>query len=157
MLNTLTPRRALLLIAAVAFVIIAGAWGFEYSGYPPCELCLKQRYAYYLTIPLALALAGLAPSQPGLARAGLYLLLVVWLGNMVFGIWHSGIEWGWWQGPTACTGSGELSALPDLTKPAAMCDKPAIRIFGLSLAGWNAIVSLALAITAFKGARARSA
>ena len=153
MLKTLTPQQALLLIAAVAFATIAGAWIFEYFDFPPCELCLKQRYAYYAAIPLAAVLASIAPGQPQAARVGLYALALIWLASMVFGIWHSGIEWKWWQGPTSCTGVGELSALPDLSKPVAMCDQPALRIFGLSLAGWNAVISLGLAIVAIRATR----
>ena len=157
MLMRLTPRRAALLILAVAMATIQGAWIFEYFGYPPCELCLQQRWAYYAAIPLALVVALLAPSLPGMARYGLLLLAVIWLGSMVFGLFHSGVEWGWWQGPSTCTGTGGLSAdgLPDLSAPVVMCDKVAIRILGLSLAGWNAVISFGLALVAFAGARAQ--
>lgn len=155
MLNTLTPQRAAYLLAAVAFVTVAGAWIFEYYGYPPCELCLEQRYAYYVGVPLALAVAVVAPSMRKLALAGLYVLAVMWLANAVFGAWHAGIEWKWWAGPTACTGTGQLSALPDLSKPAAMCDTPSLRIFGISLAGYNALISLGLALVAMRGAQSR--
>jgi disulfide bond formation protein DsbB len=153
MLNNLTPQRAALIVAAVAFATIAGAWVFEYFGYPPCELCLKQRYAYYTGVPFALLLAAIAPAQPRLVMAGLYVLALMWLANAVFGGWHAGIEWKWWAGPTSCTGTGQLSALPDLSKPAAMCDQPSLRIFGISLAGWNAVISLGLAMVALRGTR----
>ena len=154
MLNSLTPQRAALLILLVAFATIAGAWIFEYYGYLPCELCLKQRWAYYAGVPLALIVALVAPRNPGLARAGLALLTVLWLGSMLFGIYHSGVEWKWWPGPSTCTAQAGFSGgLPDLTKPAVMCDEPALRIFGLSLAGWNAVISLGLALVAFAGLR----
>jgi disulfide bond formation protein DsbB len=156
MLNRLSARNAALLIFVVAFATIAGAWIFEWAGYAPCELCLKQRWAYYLGVPLALATALAAPANPKLVRSGLVLLAILWAGSMVFGIYHSGVEWGFWQGPTSCTGTGDLSGgLPDLSKPVVMCDKPAIRIAGLSLAGWNAVISAGLAIAAFAGARAK--
>jgi disulfide bond formation protein DsbB len=156
MLKTLSPRNAALLILVVAFATIAGAWAFEYAGYAPCELCLKERWAYYVAVPLALAVTLGASSNARLARAGLLLLAVVWVGSMVFGIYHSGVEWGWWQGPTSCTGTGGLSGgLPDLSKPVVMCDKPAILVFGLSLATWNAVISLVLAVAALTGARAQ--
>ena len=100
-----------------------------------------------------LAVAVVAPSMRKLALAGLYVLAVMWLANAVFGAWHAGIEWKWWAGPTACTGTGQLSALPDLSKPAAMCDQASLRILGLSLAGWNALISLGLALVALRGAR----
>lgn len=154
MLNTITPRQAALLLCAIAFATIAGAWIFQYFGYPPCELCLKQRWAYYAGVPLALVVALLVPVNPPLARMGFYLLAMLWIASMVFGIYHSGIEWKWWVGPTSCTGTGGLSGgLPDLTKPVVLCDQPAIRIFGLSLAGWNAVISLALALLAVKAGR----
>lgn len=152
MLNSLSPKQALAAIAVVAFATIAGAWIFEYFGYAPCDLCLKQRWVYYAAIPLSVLLLA-TPS--GVQRYGLYLLALIWLGSMVFGIYHSGVEWKWWAGPSSCSGSGGLTGgLPDLSKPVVMCDTPAIRIFGLSLAGWNALISLALAWLAWRGARA---
>ncbi|MEI7598635.1 MAG: disulfide bond formation protein B [Aestuariivirga sp.] len=154
MLNSRTPQRAALLIFLVAFATIAGAWIFEYYGYAPCELCLKQRWAYYTGVPLALIVSLIAPRQPGLAKAGLAVLTVLWLGSMVFGIYHSGVEWKWWPGPATCTAqAGFTGGLPDLSKPAVLCDTPAIRIFGLSLAGWNAVISLGLALVALAGLR----
>ena len=156
MLRTITPQRAALLIAAVASATIIGAWVFEHFGYAPCELCLKQRWAYYLAIPLALLVALTAPTSLSMARYGLFALALVWLGSMVFGLFHSGVEWGWWQGPTTCTGTGQLTGgLPDLSAPAVMCDKAALRILGLSLAGWNAVISLGLAVVALAGVRAQ--
>ena len=156
MLNRLTPQSAALLIFAEALATILGAWVFEYFGYAPCELCLKQRWAYYAAIPLALVVALIAPSNSTPARLGLYALAAMWTASMVFGIYHSGVEWKWWLGPGTCTGNGGLSGgLPDLTKPVVMCDQPAIRIFGLSLAGWNGVISLALVFAALKGARAQ--
>ena len=154
MLNILTPQRVAFLIFVVAFATIAGAWIFEYYGYAPCELCLKQRWAYYTGVPLALVVALLVPSNPGLAKAGLVLLAALWLGSMLFGIYHSGVEWKWWPGPVTCTAqAGFTGGLPDLSKPAVLCDTPAMRIFGLSLAGWNAVISLGLALIALAGLR----
>jgi disulfide bond formation protein DsbB len=156
MLTTLTAQRAAFLIFAVALVTILGAWVFEYAGFAPCELCLLQRWAYYAGVPLALAVALAAPASPGLARTGLVLLAVLWLGSMAFGIYHAGVEWKFWPGPSTCTGTGGLSGgLPDLSRPVVLCDSPAIRILGLSLAGWNAVISLALALVALAGLRAQ--
>ena len=154
MLTHLTARQSLYLILPISLATIAGAWVFEYYGYLPCELCLMQRWAYYAAIPLSAVLLAI-PSRPAM-RLGLIVLCAVWLGSMVFGAYHAGVEWKWWPGPDTCTGSGALSdGLPDLSKPVVMCDEPAIRIFGLSLAGWNAIISLALAAIAGAGARAQ--
>jgi disulfide bond formation protein DsbB len=76
----------------------------------------------------------------------------VWIGSAVFGAYHAGVEWKFWPGPDTCGGS--LSGiLPDLSKPVVACDAAAIRILGLSLAGWNAVISLAMAAVALVGAR----
>ena len=152
---TLAPRQAATLIALVLFAIITGAWIFEYAGYPPCELCLLQRWAYYAGVPIAALLALLNPPW---IRPALLLLSLIMVANAVFGVWHSGIEWGWWQGPATCSGNGGLSMEPgglleSLKKPGVMCNEAAIRILGLSLAGWNAVVCAAMAVVAFNGAR----
>jgi disulfide bond formation protein DsbB len=154
MLNTLTAKRTALLIAAVLFATIAGAWIFQFMGYEPCDLCYKQRWGYYGGIPLALA-AALA--GPRFLRPGLYLLALILAANAIFGVYHSGVEWKWWEGPSTC-GAGGLSTglsggLPDLSKPAVLCNEAAIRIFGLSLAGWNAVISMALCALAVTGIR----
>jgi disulfide bond formation protein DsbB len=154
MLSNLTPRRAALLIFAVALGTIVGAWIFEYLGYAPCELCLWQRWSYYAAIPVALLVALAAPRQPELARAGLGLLAVLWLGSMVFGVYHAGVEWKWWLGPSTCgSQAGFSGGIPDLGAPVILCDTAAIRILGLSLAGWNAVISLGLALVAIAGLR----
>ncbi len=149
MLNTMTRSQILLAIFALMTAVILGAYGFEYLGYAPCELCLMQRYAYYVVIPLSLIFSLLNPQAQ---RAGLYLIGFIMLGSMIFGIYHSGVEWKWWQGPTTCTGGGFGGGLPDLTKKAVMCDQPALRIVGLSLAGWNAIISAFVSVVALRKA-----
>jgi disulfide bond formation protein DsbB len=154
MLSNLTPRRAALLIFAVALGTIVGAWIFEYLGYAPCELCLWQRWSYYAAIPIALLVALAAPGRPDFARAGLVLLAILWLGSMVFGVYHAGVEWKWWLGPSTCgSQAGFSGGLPNLGAPVILCDTAAIRILGLSLAGWNALISLGLALVAIAGLR----
>lgn len=154
MLSNLTPRRAALLIFAVALGTIVGAWIFEVLGYAPCELCLWQRWSYYAAIPIALLVALAAPGRPDFARAGLVLLAILWLGSMVFGVYHAGVEWKWWLGPSTCgSQAGFSGGLPNLGAPVILCDTAAIRILGLSLAGWNALISLGLALVAIAGLR----
>jgi disulfide bond formation protein DsbB len=150
MLKKLNTYQTALFIAAALFSVVLGAWVFEYAGYLPCELCLKQRWAYYLGIPFALIL-GLA--KPAWIKPGLYVLALLLTANAIFGIYHSGVEWKFWAGPSTCTGGAISDGLPDLGKPAVMCDQAAIRILGLSLAGWNAIICAALATIAFRAAR----
>ena len=152
MLNNLSARNAALAVAAIATATIAGAWIFEYLGYAPCPLCLKQRWAYYAGIPLALVIAAIAPANDRAARVGLVLLGILWIGSAGFGVYHAGVEWKFWPGPGTC--GGDLTGiLPDLSKKVIACDEAAIRILGLSLAGWNAVISLAMAAIALAGTR----
>lgn len=154
MLNSLNPQRAAVLIFAISLATIAGAWIFEYFGYAPCELCLMQRWSYYAGVPLALVVALVAPVNAGVARAGLVLLALLWLGSTGFGAYHAGVEWKWWPGPSTCGGQAGFSGgLPDLSAPVVLCDTPALIILGLSLAGWNAVISLGLSLIALAGLR----
>jgi disulfide bond formation protein DsbB len=151
MLNSLNARSTATLIALVLLVVIVGAWIFEYAGYAPCELCLKQRWAYYVGIPFA---AFMAMARPRWFKLGLLALALLLAANAIFGVYHSGVEWGWWKGPSTC-GGGDLgdTLLPDLSQSGVMCNEAAIRILGLSLAGWNALICAALAALAFKASR----
>ena len=156
MLKSLSLQQATWLVFAITLAVILGAWGFQFAGYEPCELCLKQRWAYYAVVPLSAALAFFAGNNPKLLRQGLIVLGLIMLASCIFGIYHSGVEWKFWAGPTTCTGGGDAaftSVLPDLSKPAVMCDQAAIRIFGLSLAGYNALISAAVSLFAFAKAR----
>jgi len=158
---------AALLIAAVGAATILGAYFFQYViGLAPCPLCLEQRIPYYIGIPLALVIAAVAARNAprGLIVAGLVLLALTLLVGAGLGVYHAGIEWKWWPGPTEC--SGEFSApksAGDLlrqmqTTSVVRCDQAAWRLLGLSLAGYNVLISLALtavAIGAALGARHR--
>jgi disulfide bond formation protein DsbB len=156
MLSNLSPRLTALMILAVALATIMGAWVFEYFGFAPCELCLWQRWAYYVAIPLSLVVALVAPLHPKTARLGLGLLAILWVGSMVFGVYHAGVEWKWWLGPSTCgSQAGFSGGLPDLGAPVILCDTPALRILGLSLAGWNALISLGLAALAVAGLKSQ--
>ncbi|QIG48272.1 disulfide bond formation protein B [Nordella sp. HKS 07] len=148
----ITQRNALMFIFIVSLLTIIGAFLFQWAGYEPCPLCYMQRWAYYAAIPLSLIVAGVARSNAGIARWGLLLLALIFIANSVFGIYHAGAEWKFWPGPTTCGGSvGE--GLPSLTnEPVVSCEEAAIRIFGLSLAGWNAVICAVLAVVALKGA-----
>lgn len=148
----LTQRTSLIIIFIVSLLTIIGAFIFQWAGYAPCPLCLQQRWAYYAVIPLSLVIAGIARTNAGVARWGLLLLALILIANSVFGIYHAGAEWKFWPGPDTCGGAlGD--GLPSLTNdPVVRCDEAAIRILGLSLAGWNAVICAALAVVALKGA-----
>jgi disulfide bond formation protein DsbB len=147
----LTPRNAALAVLIIAAATIIGAWIFEYAGYAPCPLCLQQRWAYYALIPLAAIAATAAPAR----RPVLGLIVLVAIASMIFGIYHSGVEWKWWPGPGTCAGSLDSGTLlPTLDNtPVISCEDAALRIFGLSLAGWNAVISFAMAVIAAMGFR----
>jgi disulfide bond formation protein DsbB len=149
MLEALTAQKSISLILAVSAATIAGAFAFQFAGYHPCHLCLMERWAYYAAIALSLVLL---LTKSGM-KQGLYFLALIMLASTIFGIYHAGVEWKWWPGPSACTGGAALGGLPDLTKPVIMCDEAAFRIFGLSLAGWNAVISFLLAAVALRAAR----
>lgn len=148
-------------IALIALATIAGAWFFELVlDIRPCPLCLEQRYAYYIAIPLAMLIA-LGASR-GISRrllgAGLAILAVMLLANAGLGVYHAGVEWGFWQGPTDCSGPivdfGNTGNLLDgLNKVKVIrCDEVQWRFLGLSLAGYNALISLGMAALAAWGA-----
>ena len=155
------PARSALAIAALASATIAGAWGFQWAGYPPCDLCLEQRYAYYAGAPLALAIAAAAALKAPRAAltAGFALLTAIFLYNAGLAVYHSGVEAKFWQGPTACTGGALAPAAGDLLKQletikVVRCDEVGLRVFGLSLANWNILISAALsALAAASGLR----
>jgi disulfide bond formation protein DsbB len=144
----LNAKSATLLVLIGSAATIAGAWAFQFWGYEPCHLCLLQRWPHYAAIVLAgLSLMALDARMQAHALKILGLLM---LGSAIFGAYHAGIEWKFWPGPSTCTGTGGLTTgLPDLTKPVVMCDDAALRILGISLAGWNALISAALAAVAF--------
>jgi disulfide bond formation protein DsbB len=151
---------AALAIGVVAAATLAGAWFFELVlDIRPCPLCLEQRYAYYLAIPLA-ALVAIAAAKDvlrALPVAGLVLLAAAALANAGLGTYHAGVEWGFWQGPTECTGpiggfggAGGLLDRLDSVK-VIRCDEVQWRFLGLSLAGYNVLISLLMAALAVWG------
>ncbi|RFB75542.1 disulfide bond formation protein B [Methylovirgula sp. 4M-Z18] len=149
------------LISGIAFLTIAGAWIFQAFGYAPCELCLKQRPAYYGGVPLALLTVFLLrdPKRKSMAVGCFAGLAIIFAANCAFGIYHAGVEWQFWPGPTDCTGSYTPPANPDdflsqlQSAPIVRCDQVAIRILGLSLAGWNAVISACITILSLLGLR----
>jgi disulfide bond formation protein DsbB len=152
---------AAIIVALGAMATILGAWFFEYGlGYAPCPLCLQQRIPYYVAIPLAVIVA--AGALAGWPRRwlalGLAAIALTMLAGAGLGVYHAGAEWKWWPGPTTCGGAlGELGSGNLLERAQATrvvrCDEAAWRFFGLSLAGYNVLISLALAGVASVGAR----
>ena len=151
---------AALAVMVISAATIAGAWFFQLVlEILPCPLCLEQRYAYYFEVPFAalLAFAAAKGAPRGLVLAGLAILALAALGNAVFGAYHAGVEWGFWKGPTDCTGTGfnlgnAGSLLDNLDKVKVIrCDEVQFRFLGISLAGYNALISLLMAAIAAWG------
>ena len=142
------------LAAGAAFLIglaaILGALGSQYvGGLVPCELCLEQRLAYYWGLPLLAAILALwnrLPLAVWYLAMAIVAALFVW--GAYLGAYHAGVEWGFWPGPTSCTGVGDavgFDALADLNSARIVpCDQVQFRFLGLSLAGYNALISAAI-------------
>jgi disulfide bond formation protein DsbB len=151
---------AALAITAIAAATLAGAWFFQLVlDLRPCPLCLEQRYAYYLLIPLGAltALAAAREAPRAVLVFGLAILAAAALGNSWLGIYHAGVEWGLWKGPTDCTGPiGNLGSAGNLlerldTVKVVRCDEVQWKFLGLSLAGYNVLISLSMAAIAARG------
>jgi disulfide bond formation protein DsbB len=151
---------ASLAIMAIAAATLAGAWFFQLVlEILPCPLCLEQRYAYYFAVPFAalLAFAAAKGAPRRLLLAGLAILALAVLANAWLGAYHAGVEWGLWKGPTDCTGqignfgsAGNLLERLDTVK-VVRCDEVQWRFLGLSLAGYNVLISLLMAAIAAWG------
>jgi len=151
---------ALALVVAVATIV--AALGFEYlGGYLPCPLCLEQRYAYYAGVPvLFAALVVLSAGHRRTAALLFALVALAFLANAGLGVYHAGAEWRFWPGPDSCAGGQEittsagglLDALPQTN--VIRCDEAAWRFAGISFAGWNVVVSLAVAALSLRAAAA---
>ena len=145
----MTPRLALLLAGLGSFGLLAGAFAFQHiGGLAPCQMCIWQRWPHAVAIALAvLALAIL----PGLRRplAGLGALTMAVSAGL--GLFHAGVEQKWWKGPGGCSGGIDPSGLSteDLlaqirATDVVACDEIVWDLFGISMAGWNGLISVGL-------------
>jgi disulfide bond formation protein DsbB len=135
-------NQARLLALLLPAGLLGGALSSQYAGgLYPCEMCIWQRWPHGAAILLALvALA----SPPNVGRTRLLVLLAAFLIAVsgAIGLFHAGVEYGWWEGITLCTTNG-ASSLEDILKvPLVRCDQVQWSLLGISLAGWNAILSL---------------
>lgn len=159
-----TLRQLCILVAVLSALGVGSALAIEHiGGIRPCPLCLDQRIAYYAAIPAAVLAALLAGSAPLWSRLLLAAVALGFLVNAGLGVYHSGVEWGFWPGPDACSGMAPLATTPDallesLKRPSVVrCDAAALRILGLSLAGYSALLSALLAVMSAVGVKARAA
>jgi len=143
----MTPRHLFMLIFAASAAVLLGAYAFQYiGGLAPCKLCLYQRIPY----GLAMLVSGGALILPAHARLAHALLIAIFAVSMGLGVHHAGVEWRWWEGPASCSnllgGAANVEELTAmiLAAPVVRCDEIPWSLFGISLAGYNALISMAL-------------
>ena len=143
----MTRSQLILIAAGGSAAMMIGALGFQYIGeMPPCKLCYWQRYPHIAAIVigiLALFLAGRALPLLGALAA---------LTTAAIGGYHTGVERGWWEGPSSCT-SGSVADMSTsdlmaqiMAAPLVRCDEVPWELFTLSMASWNMIISAGLAV-----------
>lgn len=155
----MTMTRAFLFAAILGPAAVLGAALFSQyvGGLNPCQMCIWQRWPHGVAIALALIALALAPRRA--AAVALYLGALALIVGAGIGAFHAGVELGYWEGPTTCSG-GDVSGLSpaDLiaklqAAPLVRCDEVAWSFLGVSMAGWNAILSLGLAVLTVMAAR----
>ena len=144
------------LVLAGSLALLAGAYAFEIvGGLMPCEMCWWQRWALMATAFFAadaLLIAKLAARQPKLAPVAIgtaWLAILALASNAAIALFHAGVEQKWWQGLTRCTapllaGDAKSMMADILAQPLVRCDAIPWQMFGISMAGWNFVVSLTL-------------
>ncbi len=158
---TTGPRGPVLIAVASALIVGAAIASQVWGGLSPCRLCLYQRVPYAFTILAGGAAAAAAQRQPRSAAPLAFLCMVAFLAGAGIAAFHVGVEQGWWEGSTACTGvPAGAAATPDElrrlleTAPVVRCNEVQWSLLGISMAGYNVLVSLGLA--AFAGLTART-
>ncbi len=154
----MTRKRLLILIAASgSAALLLGAWGFQYiGGLAPCKMCIWQRYPHGVAVILGV----LAFAFPGIRPLPLLGALAASTTAAV-GFYHAGVEQGWWEGPSTCT-SGDIGGLSAeelldqiMSAPLVRCDDIPWEMFGISMAGWNGLISAGLVLIWIAAWRAR--
>jgi disulfide bond formation protein DsbB len=146
-----TPLGALILISMVSLATLMGAWFFELViNLKPCKLCLQQRWPYYAVLGICAVWVSFVRLKP-FSYLALMTLVIVFAISAALGIYHAGVEWRWWAGPSDCgmTGAATVTQVSDFlsqlnTVRVVSCEDAAWRFLGLSLAGWNAIISMGM-------------
>ena len=146
----MTPRLKLAqrLAFGIPALLLAGAYVSQYGfGLFPCEMCWWQRYPHFAAVALALVSTITEPKRLWIALAALAILV-----SGLIGAFHAGVEYGWWEGLTACasnleTGGDPLDAI--MNAPLVRCDVAPWTLAGISLAGFNAIFSCLCALSVF--------
>jgi disulfide bond formation protein DsbB len=145
---------------SVALALILGAIAFQYiGGYPPCEMCHWQRWPHIAAAVIGLGgglLLEIGSLDRKLALPLAVLAVALVAASGAIGVYHAGVEWRFWPGPAACTSAYVPGQVVDLTHfgHVPLCDRAAWRLFGISMAGYNALISMGtVAVAAFALAR----
>jgi len=139
-------RQARLLALLVPVGLLSGALFSQYvGGLYPCEMCYWQRWPHGAAILLALS-AILSPINAPRTRALVLLAALAIAVSGAIGAFHAGVELGYWEGITQCTATGATSLEDILKVPLVRCDQVQWSLLGISMAGWNAIISLSGAV-----------
>jgi disulfide bond formation protein DsbB len=147
-MNLQNPYLAPILLFFMSAGTLGGAHAFEYwGGLQPCTLCLHQRWPWWIAGALAIVAIIVIGNRRLHAAALSLAILTVWAGAGI-AIYHVGVEQRWWEGPTACSGAATPATLEELramvlAAPVIRCDDIAWSLFGISMAGYNALLSLA--------------
>ena len=155
------PLAAAAIIAVVGALTLGTVYYFQYVLLlAPCPLCLEQRIAFYISVPLALML--LLGANHGASRKvlllGFLVIAGIMLWNTALSVFHAGVEWKLWQGPIDCSGPidkiGSVSNLMQQLQRISLvrCDEASWRFLGVSLSGYDVLVSLFLVAVAGWGA-----
>ena len=139
-------EKARLLALLVPAALLAGALGSQYlGGLHPCEMCHWQRWGHYAALALALLSFALR-SQPDKGRSFVWLAALAILSSGITGAYHAGVELDVFEGFTQCTTSGPASLADIMAAPLVRCDEVQFSFLGVSMAGWNAIISTGSAL-----------
>lgn len=144
------------IVLALSITALGGAYFFQYAlGYVPCHLCLQERIPYIFAIGAALV-AGILSREANLGIAPVIFLgfcVIAFAIGTGLSAYHAGVEYKWWPGPSSCTGGSLVANSLDALKAELLsgqylpqCDKAAWTLFGISLAGFNFLISLCLTI-----------
>ena len=142
-----------LFIFIVSVCVVIFVHYLEYIGFTPCQLCIYQRWPWYLIIFLSLISIFYYKKVYPYNK---FIIFMIFVGSAAYAGWHAGIEWAFWEGPTTCeTGTNKIESHDNLLENIqniqsfVSCSEAGFRFLGISLAGYNFISSLIMAIYTF--------
>ena len=133
---------ARLLALGVPAALLVGAYLSQYvGGLHPCEMCYWQRWPHFAAVALAaLAFLFAAPTRNARLLTGIAAVAIAISGAI--GVFHAGVEYDWWEGLTRCASGGPMTLEDIMNVPLVRCDEVQFKFLDVSMAGWNAIISL---------------